>query len=213
LRDESFVQALRELGYMEGKNIFLERRYANGDHNRLKKLSIELVQMKVDAIVANSSFATQAAHEATSTIPIVMTGVGNPVQSGFVSSLVRPGGNITGLTNVSIDISSKYFELLHEAVPSISRVAVLIKPAHPNHPTVLKQVQAGAKPSGVDISKIEVPSIDDMGAVLNAAVKTRATALIVPADPDFRTKTWEIVEFTVKHRLPALFGRSCLMPK
>jgi len=103
--------------------------------------------------------------------------------------------------------------LLHEAVPSISRVAVLIKPAHPNHPTVLKQVQAGAKPFGVDISKIEVPSIDDMGAVLNAAVKTRATALIVPADPDFRTKTWEIVEFTVKHRLPALFGRSCLMPK
>lgn len=207
-RDEVFAQALRELGYTEGKNIVLERRYANGDHSRLKKFVLEFVQLKVDAILANSSFATQAAREVTSTIPIVMTGAGSPLKSGFVSSLVRPGGNITGLTNVSVDISSKYFELLHEAVPSISRVAVLVNPVHPNHPTVLKQVQAGARPFGVDVSRIEVPSIDDMGAALIAAVKGRATALIIPADPAWRIKTREIVEFTVKHRLPTLFGWS-----
>jgi len=207
-RDEVFARALRELGYTEGKSIFLERRYANGDRGRLKKFALEFVQLKVDAILANSSFATQAARDATSTIPIVMTGVGNPIQSGFVSSFVRPGGNITGLTNISIDISSKYFELLHEVVPSISRVAVLVNPAHPNHPTVLKQIQAGAKAFGVDVSRIEVPTIDEMGAALNAAVKTRATALIIPADPAFPIKTREIVKFTVTHRLPALFGWS-----
>jgi putative ABC transport system substrate-binding protein len=169
---------------------------------------MELVQLKVDAILANSSFATQAAMQATKTIPIVMTGVGNPVQSGFVASLAHPGGNVTGLTNVSIDISSKYLELLHELVPTLSRVAVLINPAHPNHPTVLKQVQAGAKAISVAVSAIEVRAVDEMGAALNAVAKSRATVLIIPLDPAFPIKTSEIVEFTNKHRMPALFGWS-----
>ena len=122
---KAFMQGLNELGYIDGKNMRFERRSADGALDRLPALAAELVRVKVDVILAESSFAVEAARQATNTIPIVMTGVGNPVGSGFVKSISQPGGNITGLTNVSIEVSSKYFEYLHAAVPDLMRVGVL----------------------------------------------------------------------------------------
>lgn len=203
---EAFVQGLRDLGYVEGKNISIERRFAEGNRDRLPALATELVQLKVDVILATSSFAVQAARQVTSTIPIVMTGVGNPVGSGFVASLSRPGGNITGLSNVSIDVSSKYLELLHAAVPNLSRVALMINPAHPNHPTVLKQVQAGGKLIDVKILPFEVSVISEIERALGAIMRERPSALIVPPDPSFPIKERQIAEFAVKNRLPTMFG-------
>ena len=137
---KAFMQGLNDLGYIDGKNIQFERRVAEGHLDRLPALAAELVLANVDVILAESSFAVEAAQAATKTIPIVMTGVGNPVGSGFVKSISQPGGNITGLTNDSIEVSSKYLEYLRAAVPNLMRVGVIIDPKHPNHPTVLKQV-------------------------------------------------------------------------
>jgi putative ABC transport system substrate-binding protein len=207
-RLEAFRAGLRDLDYVEGKNLVIEFRWANGDLNRLPALAADLVQMKVEAILAISSMAVEAARKATASIPIVMTSVGNPVGSGFVASLAHPGGNITGLTNVSIHVSSKYVELRHEAAPKLSRVAVLSNPIHPNHPTVLKQVLAGAKALGVAVSPIEVPTIDELGAALAGVLRERANALIVPADPTFQVKGREIAEFASKNRLPTIFANA-----
>ena len=129
-------------------------------------MAAELVGTNVDIILAESSFAVEAARQATSTIPIVMTGVGNPVGSGFVKSITEPGGNITGLTNISIEISSKYLEYVRAVVPNLIRVGVLINPKHPNHPTVLKQVQLGAQATDVAVSGIELRSVHDIEAAL-----------------------------------------------
>jgi putative ABC transport system substrate-binding protein len=151
--EKEFVQGLNELGYIDGKNMQLERRFADGTLDRLPALAAELVRANVDVILAESSIAVEAARQATRTIPIVMTGVGNPVGSGFVKSITQPGGNITGLTNVSIEVSSKYLEYLHAAVPNLMRVGILMDPKHPNHPTVLKQVQLGAQTIGASVPR------------------------------------------------------------
>jgi len=202
----TFIKGLSDLGYVERKNLVIDARYADGNRERLSALAKELVQSKVDAILANSSLSVQATRLATQTIPIVMTGVGNPVGSGFVASLARPGGNITGLSNVSIEVSSKYLELLHAAVPKLSRVAILINPAHPNHPTVLKQVQTGAQRINVKVVPYEVRTIGDFDRVLAEVMRDHPGGLIVPTDPAFPMKYHEIAELALKHRLPTLFG-------
>ena len=128
---------------------------------------------------------TEAARAATKTIPIVMTGVGNPVGSGFVKSISQPGGNITGLSNDSIEVSSKYLEYLRDAVPNLMCVGVLIDPKHPNHPTVLKQVQVGVQAIGASVSSIEMRSVSEIDAALRLIQQDRLDALIVPPDPTF----------------------------
>ena len=128
---KAFLQALNDLGYIDGKNMHFERRVADGNLDRLPALAAELVRSNVDLILAESSFAVEAAQAATKSVPIVMTGVGNPVGSGFVKSISQPGGNITGLTNDSIEVSSKYLEYLHAAIPDLMRVGVLIDPKQP----------------------------------------------------------------------------------
>src|SRR5882757_8967199 len=192
---KAFVQGLSDLGYIDGKNMHIERRSADGTLGRLPVLAAELVQADVDVILAESSFAVEAAQEVTRTIPIVMTGVGNPVGSGFVKSISQPGGNITGLTNVSIESSSKYLEYLHAAVPNLMRVGVLIDPKHPNHPTVLKQVQVGAQAIGASVSAIELHSVSDISAALSLIQQERLSALIVPPDPTFPIIYRQITEF------------------
>jgi putative ABC transport system substrate-binding protein len=127
------IAGLRELGYVEGKNMIIEDRWAEGQYERLPGLAAELVQMKVDVIIAGGSPAVQAAQQATTTIPIVMVRIGDPVGSGFVASLARPGRNITGPTNILVDVASKYVELLRAAAPKLSRVTVLVNPANPVH--------------------------------------------------------------------------------
>ena len=145
-RVEALRAGLRDLGYVEGKNIVIEYRWAEAKYERLPALAAELVQLKVDVIVAGGAAAIQAAQQATTTNPIVMVGTGDPVGAGFVASLSRPGGNVTGLSTLNVDLSSKYLELLRVAVPKLSRVAVLVKPDHPHHPDELKIIQAAAKP-------------------------------------------------------------------
>ena len=204
---KAFMEGLIDLGYVDGKNMHFERRSAEGTLDRLPALAAELVRADVDVILAESSFAVEAARQATRTIPIVMTGVGNPVGSGFVKSIAQPGGNITGLTNVSIEVSSKYLEYLHAAVPDLKRVGVLIVPKHPNHPTVLKQIQIGAQAVGVSVSAIGLPSVNDIDAALSSIQQERLGALIVPSDPTFPLIYNRLIEFATGNRLPTMFGQ------
>ena len=208
---EVFQQELKELGYDEGRNLIIEQRFAEGEIDRLRALAENLVGKNVDVVLAVSSFAVQAAKGATKEIPIVMTGVGDPEHSGFVASITRPGGNITGLTNVSIEISSKYLELLHAALPTMKRVGVMTDPAHPNHPTVLNQVRDSAKAFGIEVSQIEVPSFDEIQKPITDAVTLqRVQALIIPPHPVWQAKVGRIVELVQKkNRLPTMFGLSC----
>ena len=202
-----FMQGLNELGYVDGKNIQFERRVADGNLDRLPALAAELVRANVDVILAESSFAVEAARAATKTVPIVMIGVGNAVGSGFVKSISQPGGNITGLTNDSIEVSGKYLEYLRAAVPDLVRVGVLIDPKHPNHPTVLKQVQVTAKAIGASVSTIELRSVSDIDAALRLIQQDRLDALIVPPDPTFPIIYRQITEFAISNRLPTMFGQ------
>jgi ABC-type uncharacterized transport system substrate-binding protein len=204
---KTFMQGLNDLGYVDGKNIQFERRVANGNLERLPALAIELVRANVDVILAESSFAVESARAATQTIPIVMVGVGNAVGSGFAKSISQPGGNITGLTNDSIEVSSKYLEYLRAAVPNLMRVGVLIDPKHPNHPTVLKQVQVTAKAIGASVSTIELRSVSDIDPALRLIHQGRLDALIIPPDPTFPIIYRQITEFAISNRLPTMFGQ------
>jgi putative ABC transport system substrate-binding protein len=204
---KAFVQALIDLGYVEGRNVRFERRLADGNLDRLPAMAAELVATNVDVILAESSFAVQAAQVATRSIPIVMTGVGNPVGSGFVRSISQPGGNITGLSNDSIEVSSKYLEYLRAAIPDLMRVGVLVDPNHPNHPTVLKQVELAARGSGISVAKIELRAISDIDAALRRIEQEHIGALIVPPDPTFPIVLHQITEFAMSHRLPTMFGQ------
>ncbi|MGH8864410.1 MAG: ABC transporter substrate-binding protein [Burkholderiales bacterium] len=202
---ETLRAGLRDLGYVEGKNIVIEYRWADGKYERLPGLAAELVQLKVDVIVAAGTPAIPAAQQATSAIPIVMVGTGDPVGSGFVASLSRPGGNITGLSNIVVDVSVKYLELLRVAVPKLSRVAVLVNPGHPLHPDLLKNTQATAKTTGVKVLPAEASTTSQIEAAVGAMTRERAGALIVLADPFFYTQAPRIAELAAKNRLPTMF--------
>ena len=202
---EALIAGLRELGYVEGKNILIESRWAEGKYERLPGLAAELVQMKVDVIVA-AAVAIQAAQQATTTIPIVMVRIADPVGYGLVASLARPGRNITGLSNVATDLSTKYLELLRAAVPKLSRVTVLVNPAHPNHPNYLKRIQAAGKTNGVTISPAQASTASQIEAAFGAMKRERAGALIVLPDSFFGSQARRISELAAQHRLPTMFG-------
>ena len=204
-RREALIAGLRELGYVEGKNIIIEYRWAEGKYERLPGLAAELVQMKVDVIVAASAPAIQAAQQATTTIPIVMVRTADPVGSGFVASLSRPGRNITGLSNINVDVSSKYLELLRAAVPKLSRVTVLVNPGNPNHPNYLKRIQATEKTNSVKISPAQASTASQIEAAFGAMKQERAGALIVLPDPFFFAQARRIAELAAQHRLPTMF--------
>ena len=203
---EELRQGLRDLGYVEGKSIIIESRWAEGKYERLPGLAAELVGLKVDVIVASTTPAVQAARQATTTIPIVMVGTGDPVGSRFIASLARPGGNITGLSSLSADVSSKYLELLRVAVPKLSRVAVLVNPGNPIHPAFLKNVQAAAKTTGANVLPLQASTASQIEAALGAMTRERAGALIVLPDAFFGTHGRQIAELAMKNRLPTMFG-------
>ena len=204
-RRKALIAGLRELGYVEGKNIVIESRWAEGTYERLPGLAAELVQMKVDVIVAASPPAIQAAQQATTTIPIVMCAAADPVGSGFVASLSRPGRNITGLSNINVDLSSKYLELLRVAVPKLSRVSVLVNPGHPNHSAFLKNIQAAAKATGVNVSPFQTSIASQMEAVFVSMKQEHAGALIVLPDGFFLAQARRIAELAERHGLPTMF--------
>ena len=201
-RVEALRAGLRDLGYVEGKNIVIEFRWAEGKYERLPGLAAELVRLKVDVIVAATTPDIQAAQQATTTIPIVMGTTPDPVGAGFVASLSRPGGNVTGLSSINVDLSSKYLELLRVAVPKLSRVAVLVNPGQPQHPVLLKQVQATAKTTGVNVSPVQASTASQIEAAFGAITRERAGALIVLGDALFFTQGRQIAELAIKNRLP-----------
>jgi putative ABC transport system substrate-binding protein len=202
----AFQQGLRDLGYVEGKNIIIEYRFADGKFERLPELVAELVRLNVDILVAAGAPAAHAAKSATKTIPIVMQS-GDPVGTGLVTSLARPGGNITGLSDFTVGVVTKRLELLKEVVPSVSRVAVLWNPTNPANPVTLKETQAVAPALGVTLLSMEVKGSDDIDRAFTAMRKERPGALIVFGGV-VTTHAGRIAEFTVKSRLPAIHATS-----
>jgi len=204
-RAERLRAGLRELGYIEDKSIVIEYRWAEGKYERLPGLAAQLVQLKPDVIVAAGTQAIQAAQKATTTIPIVMAATADPVGAGFVESLSRPGRNLTGLSNISVDLSSKYLELLRIAIPRLSRITVLVNPTHPNHPSFLKNIQASAQSSGVKVSTITARTASEIGAAFAVMKQERAGALIVLPDGLFFIQAHRIAELAGQQRLPTMF--------
>jgi len=200
-----FRKGLRDAGYVEGKSIAIEYRYAEGKTGRLSELAAELVRLKVDCIVTSGGQPTEAAQQATKTIPIVMAVSGDPVAQGFVASLARPGGNITGLSILSPELSGKRLELLKEVVPGLSRVGVLGY-AKAHRPT-WKEVEAAARSLQLKLQPLEVRGPDDLARLFQEAIKARAQALLTLPhalfNRDYRTM---IVELAAKNRLPAMYG-------
>ena len=201
---DGFQQGMRELGYILGKNCSIAWRFADGRYERLPSLAAELVRLNVDIIVAGTALSVQAAHQATATIPIVMVAVPDPVGEGFATSLSRPGGNITGLTNIVTEVSIKHLELLRTAVPKLSRVAVLINPLNPSDSLILEQIQGAAYPIGVKVVPVEASTERQIGAGFGAMIRERTQALIVAADSYFDVQRDQIAKLAVENRLPAI---------
>jgi putative ABC transport system substrate-binding protein len=202
--DEAFRNGLKDLGYIEGQNIHVEYRYAGGSVERLAEFAAELVHLKVDVIVAGSTQSIDAARKATKTIPIVFPVTFDPVGSGFVATLARPGGNLTGLSTVNPDAAAKRVELLKEVMPKLSRVAVLRNPTNTGSQFALKETQEGAKQLGIRLQVLEAQRPDDLEGVFRTAVREQADALIVIVDAMFFSQRKQIGDLGIKHRLPTM---------
>ena len=206
-RIEAFRQGLRELGYVEGKNITIEWRSAEGKIERRSEIAAELVRLKVDIIVSGGPAITRAVKEATSTIPIVMGQDTDPVGSGFIASLARPGGNITGLSALAPEMSGKQLDLLKEIVPKLSRVAVIGNSTNPGDAQALRETVLAAGSYEIYLRYLDVQDAKDIEPVLRAAAKGRADALMVLGNPILNLQRQKVVDIVTKHRLPATYAR------
>jgi putative ABC transport system substrate-binding protein len=206
---EAFRLGLRELGYVDGKNIIIEYRWAEGKADRLPLLAAELVRLKVDAIFASGAVQPAlAAKNATTTIPIVFVAVDDPVALGLVASLARPGGNITGLSSMGLELSGKRLELLKETVPKASRVAVLWNPANPSSVTRLKETKAAASSLGIKLQSLEIRESSDLELAFSAMKNEGAEAFVTINSPNFVNLSKQIVNLAAKSRLPAMYAES-----
>ena len=206
-RNEAFRQGLRELGYVDGKNIIIEWRSAEGKADRLAGLAADLVGLKVDIIVSGGPSTTRAAKQATSTIPIVMAQDPDPVGSGFIASLARPSGNITGLATLTPELSGKRLELLKEIIPKLSRVAILGTSTRPGNAQELREVELAAGAFKVQLQNLDVLDPKDIETAFRAATKGRADALLVLGGPVIISHRTQVVELAGKSRLPATYDR------
>ncbi len=207
-RREGFLQGLREHGYVEGQNVVIEYRFADGNLDRQDELAADLVRLRVDVILAGGGSPTaRAAKKATPTIPIVMTNVAEPVANGLVASLAHPGGNVTGLTTLTQDLSGKRLELLKETVPKVARVAVLWNSTIPERAVEFKETESAARALNVRIQSLKVQNADDLDGAFNAAAKGGSHALIVLPDPLTNTYQEQILKFAAKKRLPTMFAQ------
>jgi len=202
---DGFLEGLRQLGYVEGQNLVIERRFSEGRYERLPALAAELVRLKVDVIVAGGAPAPEAAQRATSTIPIVMLNHGDPVGSGLVASLARPGRNVTGLSFIAPDLVGKQLQLLKEVVPGISRVAVLSDPTVPAQALMLREAEVAARSLKVQLQMLEARAPSDFASAFSAMTKDRAGALIVLGAVMFFIQRTRIVELAAQSRLPAMY--------
>ena len=207
-RIEAFRQGLRALEYVEGKNIIIEYRWAEGKPERLPDLAAELVRLKVDLIVTTGPTVTRAAKEATNTIPIVMAQDSDPVESGFVASLARPGGNITGLSTLAAEVSGKRLELLKEIIPKLSRVAVVGISTRPGNAQSLKEVELAAGTFKVQVQYLDVLDVKKIDTAFRAATKGRAEAVLVLQSPFFNSQRKQIIDLAIKSRLPAIYPQT-----
>ena len=207
-RIESFRQGLRDLGYVEGKNIVIEYRYAEGKLDRLPMLMAELVRLNVDVIVSGGASTTRLAREATATIPIVMSQDPDPVGSGFVASLARPGGNITGLSSLTADLSGKRLELLKEILPKFSRVAVFETSTNTGNAQQLREAALAAGELGIKPQHLDIIGPKDIETAFRAASKGRADAVLVLRGPVLASHRTQVIELAVKSRLPATYPQS-----
>jgi len=205
-RLEAFKQGLRALGYVEGKNIAIEVRSGEGKSELLPGAAAELVRLKVDVIVSGGVTSTRVAKEATATIPIVMTQDADPVGAGFVASLARPGGNITGLSNMGADLRGKHLELLKEIIPKLSRVGVVIVPEQLGG-RLMKELEIAAKALALQLRTLEVRSAEDIEPAFHAANKGRAQAILAGATSVLLSRRAQVAELAVKYRLPVMYAR------
>ena len=209
--DKSLVaalqQGLRELGYLEGRDIVIEQRYAAGRSEKLPEVLSELIRLKLDVLVTAGDPAAHAAKKATSAIPIVMVTSPDPVGTGLIASLAHPGGNVTGLSDFHAGVITKRFEVLKDVVPLMSRVAVLLNPANRSNTLQLKDIQATAPAFHVTIISLEVKGPDDIDGTFAAIGKERPGALLVVGDKLFATHQKRIFEFVNKRRLPAIYSQ------
>jgi putative ABC transport system substrate-binding protein len=201
-----FLKGMRELGYVEGKSFVIEARFADGVSERLAGLATELVQMKVDLIVATGVPVYRALQQVTRTIPIVITVAADPVGEGFAASLARPGGNITGTATGNVELYSKHIELLKIAVPKLSRIAVLWNPGNDAHLARLKKIQEIARDAGIQALGVGGRTADDIERGFATMARERAEALFVVNDTFFVQQLRQICELALKHRLPSIFG-------
>ena len=202
--DGAFLQGLRDLGYIEGKNIIIERRYADGKAERFPALAADLAEMKLDLIVVAPIGPALAMKRATHTTPIVMANAGEPVSTGLVASLAHPGGNVTGLSNVSTDLIGKEMELLKEAVPDLSRVAFLVNGSSPLTDIQLREAQSGVRALGLRLVPVKVRDATEYAAAFAAFTQAHTNALVINLDPMFFTDRQRLAELAATHRLPAI---------
>lgn len=203
---EGFRQGMRELGWIEGRNLAIEYRWARGNFDRLPAFSEELVRLKVEVIVAPTSIYTGAAKRATSTIPIVFMSHADPIGSGHVASLAHPGGNVTGLTIMMSETNAKALEILKETVPHMSRVAAIWDPATPSHVPGMDAVQSAARTLGLRIHSVPVRNLAELEARFEAISNERADAVLVLSTPLFIGAAGQLATLALKHKLPSMFA-------
>ncbi len=203
---EAFRQGLRELGYVEGRNIAIEYRWAEGKPERMRELAEELVRLKVDVIMAPSSIYTGAAKRATAKIPIIFMSHADPLGSGHITTLGRPGGNITGLSLMMTETNVKGLEMFKEAIPGLSRVAVIWDPATPSHGPGLKAIEIAGPSLGLAIQAVAVRSATEYASAFSAIVRERANGVLVLSTPLFIAGAKRLAELALTHKLPSLFG-------
>jgi putative ABC transport system substrate-binding protein len=206
-RTEAFRQGLRGLGYVEGENITIEYRYAEGNFRRQKELAAELVHLNVDVMVTSGPASTRAAKETSATIPIVMTFDSDPVGNGFIASLARPGSNITGLSTLAPEISGKQLELLKEIVPRLSHVVVLGSSVNPGNVLVLKEMEAAAQTFRLKLQYRDILDAKEIEAVFRTGSNERADAVVVLAGTVIIAQRARIAEMAIKSRLPSIYER------
>ena len=202
---EAFRGMLRQLGYAEGRSVSVDARYAEGRPDRLRELAAELVRLKVDVLVTNGTAAALAAKEATSEIPIVLVSVADPVGSGLVEGLARPGGNITGVSAAFSEIAAKWLELLREIVPGIERIGFLSNPDNPGTRLSLRHLQTAAGAMGMTITSFPATKPEEIGPALLAMSRAHVQGAVVPGDSVIRSRRKEIADFATRARLPAVY--------
>jgi putative ABC transport system substrate-binding protein len=210
-RDEALREGLREIGYVEGKNIVMEYRHADGKLDRLPELARDLVRSKPDIIIAGGTRAAVAARQATGAIPIVVSGAGDLVAAGLVQNLSAPGGNVTGVSRLSPEILGTRVELVKKVIPNATRIATLLNRENPGYAASLREIELDALAAGLKLQLLAVRSPDDLGNAFKAAVKESANALLVMVDALFNSHRSRLVESAAKYRLPAIYDRAAFV--